>query len=101
MGTPLLLLSFLVLTALYIYWRFPPQGAPARPRRVVDIFFLGLAAVLALGWTARVFSTYDAAGSEKVLVAQFAGVGAMGVALVVIVIGFLVRNFFLFRPRRY
>lgn len=101
MGSLIALLAMMSFLGTWLFLRFPPATTNVRALRIVNQMVLGLAAVLAFGWILRTYTTYDTTGSESILVAQWAAFGALGLVALVISVGFLVRNFLIFKPDRF
>lgn len=101
MGSLVALLGMMCFLALWLFLRFKPATTNARALRVVNQLVLGLAGVLAVSWILRVYATYDSSGTDGIQVAQFAAFGSLGLSTLVVSIGFLVRNFLIFKPDRF
>lgn len=101
MGSLVGLFGMMCFLAIWLFVRFKPATSNERALKTVNTMILGLAAVLAVLWVLRAFATYDTTGTEIIQVAQFAAFGALGLATLVVSIGFLVRNFLIFKPDRF
>ncbi len=100
MGPLVALMLMLSLAVLWAFFRFQPDTQKLKALRVTNITFVSLAIVLACLWAIRVVVTYrDPA--DAVLVPQVALSGALGLVAVVLGVGFILRNFVVFRAPRY
>ena len=68
--------------------------------RVTNRLFLGLATLMAVLWVLRVYTTYTDPFTDR-LVTQLAAAGAMGFFVAIVGLGFVIRNFVVFRAPRY
>lgn len=100
MGSLVALLLMLSAFVLWLFIKFPPQTPLAKALKVVNRMFLGLAVIMAALAVARVYTTYTDPLDAK-LVPQLAAAWSMALFVLVLGIGFIVRNFVVFRQRRY
>lgn len=100
MGALVALLLMLSLAMLWLFFKFQPETPLTKVLTLVNRLFIGLAVVLAVLGVARVYSTYTDP-SDKDLVLQLALVWGFGLLFLVVGIGFLLRNFLIFRAPRY
>lgn len=96
MGPLVALLLMLSAAVLWLFFKFQPETPLASVRKLVNRLFLGLAGVLAAVSAGRIYTIY-----EGPLALQMALVYAFGMIFVVIGLGFLLRNFVIFRRQRY
>lgn len=95
---PLIVLLFLVMLAvLWMFFRFPPQTTQTKALRVVNNSIFGLGALVAALWALRVYTTYTSP-DDAPWVAPVALAGALFAFAAVTFLGFLARNFLIFRP---
>lgn len=100
MGALVALLFMLSLAVLWLFFKFQPQTPMVSVLKTTNRLFVGLAVVLAVLAIARVYTTYTDP-ADKDLVPQLALVWGFGLLFVVISLGFLIRNFVIFRAPRY
>lgn len=101
MGSLVGLLVMMSLLATWLFAKFKPVTSNVKALKTVNLMIIGLALVMALGWVARVYATYDLSEPERVAVAQFAAFGGMGFYVLIVSIGFIIRNFLIFKPDRF
>lgn len=98
MGPLVALLVMLCIAVLWLFFKFQPTTHLPHVLKLVNRLFLGLAGVLALVGAGRVFSTYANPFTDP-LVIQLALVIALGAIVTVLGLGFIIRNFVIFRPQ--
>lgn len=100
MGPLVALLFMLSAFTLWMFFKFQPVTPLAKVLKTVNRLFVGLAVTLAVLAVVRVYTTYTDPG-DKDLVPQLALVWGFGLLFVVMMLGFLIRNFVIFRTPRY
>lgn len=100
MGPLVALLLMLCIAVLWLYFKFPPETHLPHVLKLVNRLFLGLAGILAVVGAGRVFSDYANPFTDP-LVLQLASVIALGAITTVLGIGFIIRNFVIFRRQRF
>ncbi len=98
MGPLVALLLMLCIAVLWLFFKFQPETHLPHVLKLVNRLFLGLAGVLAVVGAGRVFSDYANPFTDP-LVMQLAMIVALGAVVVVIGLGFIIRNFVIFRPQ--
>lgn len=100
MGPLLALLLMLCIAVLWLFFKFPPETPLAHVLKLVNRLFLGLAFVLAVVAMGRVFSVYANPFGDPMVI-QLASVLGLMAVVVVLGLGFILRNFVIFRTPRY
>ena len=100
MGPLVALMVMLSIAVLWLFIKFQPETHLPKVLKLVNRLFFGLTGALALVGAGRVFTDYANPFTDP-MVMQLAAVIAMGAIVVVLGLGFLLRNFVIFRTQRY
>lgn len=100
MGPLVALMVMLSIAVLWLFIKFQPDTHLPKVLTLINRLFFGLAGILALVGAGRVFSDYANPFTDP-MVMQLASVIAMGAIVVVLGLGFVLRNFVIFRPSRF
>lgn len=100
MAPLVLLLTMLNAFIIWVYIKFQPKGAHAQTLRIVNWLFPALAAVIGVLSVVRIYTEYTDP-LDAPLVPQLAASWSLGLVLIVMTAGFIVRNFIVFRTPRY
>ena len=103
MGPLVVLLLLLSLSTLWLFFRFQPYVADTKVKALATVnrLFLGLAVILAVLGAIRVFTAYAPSPSDPALLPGVAASYAMGLLALTLAVGFVLRNFVIFRRATY
>ena len=99
MGAVVLFLSVIGFLVLLVYLKFPPPYAKKNLVRAYDTMVLVVCAFICLMWFLNIRSALIDTDNEKWW-QPLAIAGDLGIEIVFLGLCFLLRNFWVFRPRR-
>lgn len=99
MGSFIALLLMIGLLVLWCFFKFPPRFAPPEHVRIFNIMAFCFCAFLCLMWAIRVRVNLAGTYDEK-WIPEMTMAGILAIEIVVLGVFFLVRNFWLFKPKR-
>ena len=99
MGPLVVFLAIIGFMVLYVYLKFPPPYAKKRLVSVFNMMVLAVCALLCLVLALNIYGQYANTDQEDWGV-PLAIAGALGVEIVFLVLCFIIRNFWIFKPPR-
>lgn len=99
MGIIIIVLAILAILTLVAYLKFPPPHSNPKLVGTFDMMVMGVCALLCLVWVLHIKSDWAGTPDEKWWV--FAAIaGAVGIEMGFLLLCFLLRNFYVFKPPR-
>jgi hypothetical protein len=99
MGPAIAVLAALALAVLWAFFNFPPEAADEKPLSVFNWSVVGAGALICLTFVLKIKANYT---SEEL--AKYRGpleiAGALGIEVLWLGLMFLLRNFWIFKPKR-
>ena len=99
MGTVVVVLAIIGLLVLFAYLKIPPAYASPQLVNVFNLMVIGVCALFCVAWFFHIRTDWMGTINDKYWL-PVAIAGALGIEIVFLGLCFLIRNFWLFKPRR-
>ena len=99
MGAIVFVAAIIGIAVLFVFLQFPPPYADKKTVRAFNTMVLVVCAMLSLVWILRIRTSLPGTEAEKFIKIASLG-GAFGIESVFLTVCFILRNFWVFKPKR-